>query len=76
MAQVTIYIDEETEALTRAAAGAAGVSLSRWISQMLRAQARTEWPADVAALEGAWRTSTGEPPDSAASGDDAAREPL
>lgn len=76
MSQVTIYIDEETEARTRAAAEAAGVSLSRWISQMLRARARTDWPAEVVALEGAWRTSTGEPPDSTATGADLAREPL
>ena len=76
MSQVTIYIDEETEAVTRAAAEAAGVSLSRWISQILRARARTEWPADVVALEGAWRACEGEPHVSAARGDDVAREPM
>ena len=43
---------------------------------MLRARARTEWPADVVALEGAWRTSTGEPSESPATGDDLPREPL
>ena len=60
MSQVTLCIDDEAEARTRAAAEAAGVSLSRSIDDVLRAKARTEWPADVVALRRAWRNSAGE----------------
>ena len=74
VAQVTIYIDEETEARTRAAANAAGLSLSRWISEALRDRTRSEWPPDVVALAGSWLSNEAEP---SASGDaDLPREPL
>lgn len=76
MSQVTIYIDDETEARTRAAAEAAGVSLSRWTADVLRAKARAEWPADVVALEGAWRNSAGESIGPTGTGVDVPRETL
>lgn len=55
MAQVTLYMDAETIARMRAAADAAGLSMSAWLAQLVRERTRTEWPREVAALTGAWR---------------------
>jgi hypothetical protein len=50
--QVTLYIDEETRARMKAAAKAAGVSVSRWVADLIRARTRAEWPASVRELAG------------------------
>jgi hypothetical protein len=55
MGQVTIYLDEDTEQRVRAAARADGVSVSRWVADRVRQGTRTDWPASVRALAGAWR---------------------
>ena len=55
MGQVTLYMDEDTLGRMRAAAEAAGVSMSAWLAQLVRERTRTEWPREVAALAGAWR---------------------
>jgi hypothetical protein len=54
MAQVTLYLDDETETKLRAAAEAAGLSQSRWVSELIRERTSDEWPAAVAGLAGAW----------------------
>lgn len=54
MPQVTLYIDGETGARMKAAAKAAGVSVSRWVADLIRARTQTEWPASVRKLAGAW----------------------
>jgi len=54
MGQVTIYLDNETEEQARAAARAEGVSLSRWVTERIQRSPRSEWPATVRALAGAW----------------------
>ncbi len=54
MAQITIYLDPETEALVNTAVRESGSSKSKWIAEAIRARARSEWPASVVALEGAW----------------------
>lgn len=54
MAQVTIYMDDETAARMRASAKAAGVSMSAWLSRLVRERTRASWPQDVVALAGAW----------------------
>jgi hypothetical protein len=54
MGQVTIYLDEETEAKARAAAHAEGLSLSRWVADRIRPRALDQWPASVRELAGAW----------------------
>ena len=54
MAQVTIYLDEQTEKMARAAAESDGVSLSKWIAQRIQKDTRTEWPTGVRDLAGAW----------------------
>lgn len=53
MPQVTLYLDEETDVKARAAAVAAGVSYSRWVSDLIRAKTLDEWPSAVRALAGA-----------------------
>ena len=54
MGQVTIYLDNETEAQARAAARAEGMPLSKWVAGRIRQRARGEWPEVVRALAGAW----------------------
>ncbi|HYG64361.1 MAG TPA: CopG family transcriptional regulator [Thermoanaerobaculia bacterium] len=54
MGQVTLYLDAEAEARMKEAAKASGVSLSRWLADLIREKTATEWPASIAALAGAW----------------------
>lgn len=54
MAQLTLYIDDETAVRMRTAANAAGVSISRWVADLVRQRTQTNWPAEVVALAGAW----------------------
>lgn len=54
MGQVTIYLDEQTELLVRAAADAEGVSLSKWIAKRINGRSYGEWPAFMRDLVGAW----------------------
>jgi hypothetical protein len=54
MAQITIYLDQETERRARAAARSKGVSLSKWIAERVKRDARAEWPATIRELAGAW----------------------
>ena len=55
MSQITIYLDPETEACVNAAVCGSGSSKSKWIAEAIRARARSEWPASIVALEGAWK---------------------
>lgn len=55
MSQITLYLDEETESKMRAAAEATGVSLSKWVANLIRQWTATDWPASVAELAGAWK---------------------
>lgn len=52
MAQVTLYLDEATEALLNEAADANGVSKSRWVADLIRQYAHHTWPAECVALAG------------------------
>ena len=54
MAQVTIYLDDETEEKARAAARSKGVSLSKWVAERVRQGALSDWPDYVRELAGAW----------------------
>lgn len=54
MAQVTIYLDDETQDKARAAARSQGVSLSKWIAQRIQHGTLSVWPAHVRELAGAW----------------------
>ncbi|MCB9739173.1 MAG: CopG family transcriptional regulator [Deltaproteobacteria bacterium] len=55
MAQVTLYLDAEAEQRMRRAAKAAGLSMSAWLSRLVRERTASEWPEEVVELAGAWR---------------------
>lgn len=54
MAQVTLYLDEETARLAKAAARAAGVSQSRWLANLIRETTSTQWPSEFREAAGSW----------------------
>lgn len=54
MGQVTIYLDSETEARLKLAAKSSNVSVSKWVSAMIRKQTQSEWPQEVHDLAGSW----------------------
>jgi hypothetical protein len=54
MAQITIYLDDEVLALVKTATKTGGISQSQWIAEAVRRRVRTEWPAAVLAMAGAW----------------------
>jgi hypothetical protein len=54
MAQVTLYLDDETKERMRKAARDAGMSQSRWLAELVRRGTANEWPAEVRELAGSW----------------------
>jgi len=54
MGQVTLYLDDETEAKMKEAATAAGVSQSRWVISLIKERTTSEWPESIVRLAGAW----------------------
>jgi len=76
MAQITIYLDPENERRLREAAADSGLSVSRWVAELIEERTRTQWPSAVRELAGAWHdfpdleTLRGEP------AEDAERETL
>ena len=52
MSQITLYLDDATQALVEQAAHANGVSKSRWVADIIRKHAAHEWPQDCLALAG------------------------
>lgn len=52
MSQITLYLDDATQALVDEAAKASGLSKSRWVAEAIRRYAAQEWPADCLALAG------------------------
>lgn len=54
MAQVTLYIDEETIKRMRREARASGLSQSRWLAELVRERTATRWPDAVRELAGSW----------------------
>jgi len=54
MAHVTVYLDDSTERRAKKSAKSAGMSVSRWISNLIREKTETSWPQAVLALAGAW----------------------
>ena len=55
MGQVTIYVDDELETKLKTEAKAAGVSVSRWVAEIIQKQTENHWPDSVKALSGAWK---------------------
>ena len=54
MAQITLYLDDATQALVDQAAQANKVSRSRWVSEIIRKYAAQEWPQDCLELAGSF----------------------
>jgi hypothetical protein len=54
MAQVTIYLDGDSERRLKAAARNAGVSVSSWVRKLVQDRTRTDWPAEARELACAW----------------------
>jgi hypothetical protein len=52
MSQITLYLDDATQALVEQAAKANGVSKSRWVADIIRTYASHDWPRDCLALAG------------------------
>jgi hypothetical protein len=52
MSQITLYLDDATQALVERAALANGLSKSRWVAEIIRKYAAHEWPQDCLALAG------------------------
>lgn len=52
MSQITLYLDDATQALVDQAAQANGLSKSRWVAEIIRKYAAHEWPQDCLALAG------------------------
>ncbi|MHB1100124.1 MAG: CopG family transcriptional regulator [Burkholderiales bacterium] len=52
MSQITLYLDDATQALVEQAAQANGVSKSRWVAELIRKYAALEWPQDCLTLAG------------------------
>ncbi len=52
MSQITLYLDDATQALVERVAKANGLSKSRWVAELIRKYAAYEWPQDCLALAG------------------------
>jgi hypothetical protein len=54
MAQVTLYLDEETVNRIDRAAKEDGLSRSRWVLDLIQSRLVDRWPRSVERLAGAW----------------------
>ena len=52
MSQITLYLDDATQALVEQAAMANGVSKSRWVAEVIRKHAAHEWSKECLDLAG------------------------
>lgn len=55
MAQITLYLDDETQRLVAQAAKAAHLSKSTWVAGVIQRSLASEWPQDIRRLSGAWK---------------------
>jgi hypothetical protein len=76
VSQLNLYLDETTEARVREAAEEAGVSMSRWVADVLREKLADEWPQSIVGLAGAWSDFPTREEIDATSGDDLPRESI
>lgn len=54
MAQVTIYLSDDTEARARQAAKARGTTIGRWIADQVSEKVDKTWPPEVLAAIGSF----------------------
>ena len=76
MPQLNLYVDESTHARIKRAAKASGVSLSKWVSNLIAERTSSQWPPEVLALAGSWSDFPSLEDIRAGQGQDAPRESL
>jgi hypothetical protein len=76
MSQITLYLDDATQALVEQAALANGVSKSRWVADIIRKHAAHEWPQDCLRLAGQFADFPLREDGLATSADDVPRLPI
>ena len=54
MGQITVYLDDATQALVGQAAEANGTSKSRWVAEAIRRYAARDWPQGCLNLAGSF----------------------
>ena len=54
MSQITLYLDDATQALVDQAAVASGMSKSRWVAEAIRHYAADAWPKACLDLAGSF----------------------
>ena len=74
MAQLTVYIDEETRRGIEEAARNAGMSVSRWVKERLSRELRGQWPERYFEVLGSLEDDDLERPAQPDPADDAPRE--
>lgn len=52
MSQITLYLDDVSEALLQQAAQANGLSKSKWVSKLIRQHGSDEWPRECLEFAG------------------------
>jgi hypothetical protein len=62
MAKICVYIDNELESKVKQNVAAIGISLSRFVSDLIRKELDEEWSPEVYQLAGAWSDSIEEAP--------------
>ncbi len=76
MGQVTVYLDDKTEAEMNSAVKASGISKSKWVARVIHEKAGSEWPESVSQLAGAWPDFPSVEEIRQTAGDDIRREPF
>lgn len=75
MAQITLYVDEQTRERLEQAAARRAVSQSRYVAELIRRATEDEWPEEVRALAGSLRDFPNAEALRAGQADDVARLP-
>lgn len=55
MGQVTIYLDQQTEAKMKTMIKKNGLSKSKWIANLIREKTANVWPDQIRKMAGAWK---------------------
>ncbi len=54
MGQITVYLDDQTEAEMNTAVKASGISKSKWVARVIHEKAGCDWPEKITQLAGSW----------------------
>ena len=76
MAQLTVYIDDETRKKIEVAAARAKTSVSAWVKQRLSRALETDWPEGYFEVLGCLKDVSLERPPEPSTEADSTREPL